>query len=78
MEGEESLQRFSPEVMVQNPNIKDAVSLLPHFTLFHGTADYSIPSNARSSSSFYFISYVRLILDHFISPRLLDFFHFSY
>lgn len=47
MEGEESLQRFSPEVIVQDPKIKDAVSLLPHLTLFHGTADYSIPSDAR-------------------------------
>lgn len=37
MEGEESLQRFSPEVIVQDPKIKDAVSLLPHLTLFHGT-----------------------------------------
>lgn len=47
MEGEESLQRFSPEVIVQDPKIKDAVSLLPHLTLFHGTADYSIQSDAR-------------------------------
>ncbi|GKV39331.1 hypothetical protein SLEP1_g47116 [Rubroshorea leprosula] len=46
MEGEESLQRFSPEVMVQDPNIKNAVSLLPPIFLFHGTADYSIPSDA--------------------------------
>ncbi|CAK9329345.1 unnamed protein product [Citrullus colocynthis] len=49
MEGEESLQRFSPEVIVQDPKIKDAVSLLPHLTLFHGTADYSIPSDASKS-----------------------------
>ncbi|XP_031742458.1 isoprenylcysteine alpha-carbonyl methylesterase ICME isoform X2 [Cucumis sativus] len=46
MEGEQSLQRFSPEVVVQDPKIKDAVSLLPHFILFHGTADYSIPSDS--------------------------------
>ena len=52
MEGEESLERFSPEVMVQDPKIKDAASLLPPFTLFHGTADYSIPSHARSLLSF--------------------------
>ncbi|GKV39329.1 hypothetical protein SLEP1_g47116 [Rubroshorea leprosula] len=50
MEGEESLQRFSPEVMVQDPNIKNAVSLLPPIFLFHGTADYSIPSDARFES----------------------------
>ncbi|GLT34522.1 hypothetical protein SLA2020_090310 [Shorea laevis] len=49
MEGEESLQRFSPEVMVQDPNIKNAVSLLPPIFLFHGTGDYSIPSDASKS-----------------------------
>ncbi|TYJ95562.1 isoprenylcysteine alpha-carbonyl methylesterase ICME-like isoform X2 [Cucumis melo var. makuwa] len=49
MEGEESLQRFSPEVMVQDPKIEDAVSLLPHFILFHGTADYSIPLDSCKS-----------------------------
>lgn len=46
MEGEQSLRRFSPEVMVQDPNIRHAVSLLPPIILFHGTADYSIPSDA--------------------------------
>lgn len=49
MEGEESLQKFSPELMVQDPNIGQAVSLLPPITLFHGTADYSIPSDASKS-----------------------------
>lgn len=48
MEGEQSLRRFSPEVMVQDPNIRNAVSLLPPIFLFHGTADYSIPADARS------------------------------
>ncbi|XP_065633262.1 probable isoprenylcysteine alpha-carbonyl methylesterase ICMEL1 [Quercus suber] len=51
MEGEKSLERFSPEVVVQNPNIRNAVSLLPPIILFHGTADYSIPSDARSESA---------------------------
>ncbi|KAL6135422.1 hypothetical protein ACLB2K_067650 [Fragaria x ananassa] len=46
MEGEESFHRFSPEVRVQDPANKDAVSILPPITLFHGTADYSIPSDA--------------------------------
>nr|XP_011467833.1 PREDICTED: probable isoprenylcysteine alpha-carbonyl methylesterase ICMEL2 isoform X1 [Fragaria vesca subsp. vesca] len=46
MEGEESFHRFSPEVRVQDPGNKDAVSILPPITLFHGTADYSIPSDA--------------------------------
>lgn len=49
MEGEESLQRYSPEVMVQDPNIKDAVSLLPPIVLFHGTGDYTIPSDASKT-----------------------------
>ncbi|XP_050225301.1 isoprenylcysteine alpha-carbonyl methylesterase ICME-like isoform X1 [Mercurialis annua] len=49
MEGEESLQRFSPEVIVQDPNLKDAVSLLPPIILFHGSADYSIPADASKN-----------------------------
>ncbi|CAH9102172.1 unnamed protein product [Cuscuta epithymum] len=43
MEGEESLQSFSPEALVQDPSYKAAVSLLPHIILFHGTEDKSIP-----------------------------------
>uniref|UniRef100_A0A5B7B7Q6 protein-S-isoprenylcysteine alpha-carbonyl methylesterase n=1 Tax=Davidia involucrata TaxID=16924 RepID=A0A5B7B7Q6_DAVIN len=46
MEGEESLQQFSPEIMIQDPSIRDVVSILPHIILFHGTSDYSIPSDA--------------------------------
>ncbi|XP_059452800.1 isoprenylcysteine alpha-carbonyl methylesterase ICME-like [Corylus avellana] len=42
---EQSLQRFSPEVMIQDSSIRDAVSHLPPITLFHGTSDYSIPSD---------------------------------
>ncbi|WCJ35708.1 alpha/beta-Hydrolases superfamily protein [Euphorbia peplus] len=49
MEGEESLQRFSPEIIVQDPNVKSAVSLLPPMILFHGTGDYSIPSDASTN-----------------------------
>ncbi|XP_057481415.1 probable isoprenylcysteine alpha-carbonyl methylesterase ICMEL2 [Actinidia eriantha] len=49
MEGEQSLRRFSPEVMVQDPNIRNAVSLLPPVILFHGTGDYSIPSDASKN-----------------------------
>lgn len=47
MEGEESIRRFSPEVVVQDPNIGNAVSLIPPTVLFHGTGDYSIPSDQR-------------------------------
>ncbi|KZV29349.1 hypothetical protein F511_18500 [Dorcoceras hygrometricum] len=49
MEGEESLRRYSPEIVVQDPNIRDAVSLLPPMILFHGTRDYSIPSDSSKS-----------------------------
>ncbi|RAL40792.1 hypothetical protein DM860_008490 [Cuscuta australis] len=43
MEGEESLLSFSPEALVQEPDSKAAVSLLPHIILFHGSEDKSIP-----------------------------------
>ncbi|KAJ8751648.1 hypothetical protein K2173_025807 [Erythroxylum novogranatense] len=49
MEGEKSLQRFSPEVRLQDPSLRDAVSLLPPIILFHGTADYSIPADASKN-----------------------------
>ncbi|XP_073273096.1 isoprenylcysteine alpha-carbonyl methylesterase ICME-like isoform X3 [Primulina huaijiensis] len=45
MEGEKSLKHFSPEIIAQSPGLHNAVPLLPHFVLFHGTSDYSIPSN---------------------------------
>lgn len=48
MEGEESLQKFSPEIMVQDQISKAAVYLLPHIILFHGSSDSSIPSDSRS------------------------------
>lgn len=50
MEGEESLHQYSPEVVVKDPNRRNAVSLLPPIILFHGTADLSIPPEARSVS----------------------------
>ncbi|XP_028769481.1 isoprenylcysteine alpha-carbonyl methylesterase ICME-like, partial [Neltuma alba] len=46
MEGEESLEKFSPEVEVSDPRIKDAIPLLPPIILFHGTGDYSIPADS--------------------------------
>uniref|UniRef100_A0A1D1Y103 protein-S-isoprenylcysteine alpha-carbonyl methylesterase n=1 Tax=Anthurium amnicola TaxID=1678845 RepID=A0A1D1Y103_9ARAE len=49
MEGEQSLQRFSPEVMVQHPSTRHAVSLLPKIFLLHGTGDYSIPAEASKT-----------------------------
>uniref|UniRef100_A0A2N9J049 protein-S-isoprenylcysteine alpha-carbonyl methylesterase n=1 Tax=Fagus sylvatica TaxID=28930 RepID=A0A2N9J049_FAGSY len=49
MEGEKSLQQFSPEVKIQDSSIREAVSRLPPITLFHGTSDYSIPSDASKT-----------------------------
>ncbi|PSR84912.1 Isoprenylcysteine alpha-carbonyl methylesterase, partial [Actinidia chinensis var. chinensis] len=49
MEGEQSFRRFSPEVMVQDPNVRNAVSLLPPIILFHGTGDYTIPSDSSKN-----------------------------
>ncbi|KAL0408805.1 UNVERIFIED_CONTAM: putative isoprenylcysteine alpha-carbonyl methylesterase ICMEL1 [Sesamum radiatum] len=49
MEGEESLRRHSPELMIQDPNNSGAAPLLPPIILFHGTADYSIPSDSSKS-----------------------------
>ncbi|KAI3677403.1 hypothetical protein L2E82_51686 [Cichorium intybus] len=48
MEGDEqeSLQQFSPEILIEDPSAKNAVSLLPHIVLFHGTEDFSIPPDA--------------------------------
>ncbi|XVE91352.1 hypothetical protein REPUB_Repub01dG0002200 [Reevesia pubescens] len=47
MEGEDSLRQFSPELLVQDLNTNNSVSLLPPIILFHGTEDYSIPADAR-------------------------------
>lgn len=49
MDGEQSLQRFSPEIVIQDPNFRYAVSLLPPIVLFHGTGDYSIPFDSSKS-----------------------------
>ena len=49
MEGESSLKKYSPELLVQDKSIEKAVRLLPTFYLFHGTNDNSIPSLARSN-----------------------------
>lgn len=45
MGGEQSLEHYSPEIVVQDPSVRSAVSLLPPMILFHGTGDYSIPSD---------------------------------
>lgn len=47
MEGDESLQQFSPESLIEDPSARNAIPLLPHIVLFHGTADFSIPPDAR-------------------------------
>ncbi|XP_027151103.1 probable isoprenylcysteine alpha-carbonyl methylesterase ICMEL1 isoform X1 [Coffea eugenioides] len=49
MEGEEGLRRYSPEIKVQDPDIRNVVALLPPIILFHGTGDYSIPSDSSKS-----------------------------
>lgn len=46
MEGEESLKKFSPEILVQGLSSENSASLLPHVILFHGTSDSSIPCHA--------------------------------
>ncbi|KAJ7549469.1 hypothetical protein O6H91_07G054400 [Diphasiastrum complanatum] len=43
MEGEESLQKYSPELGVRSPDFQNAAHMLPATILFHGRADYSIP-----------------------------------
>ncbi|XP_062106362.1 isoprenylcysteine alpha-carbonyl methylesterase ICME [Humulus lupulus] len=49
MEGEESLNQFSPEIRILDPSIKNAISLLPPIVLFHGTEDLSVPSDASQT-----------------------------
>ncbi|KAI3813300.1 hypothetical protein L1987_18020 [Smallanthus sonchifolius] len=46
MEGDESLQQFSPEILIEDPSARNAVPLLPHIVLFHGTEDFSIPPDS--------------------------------
>eukprot|EP00246_Nothoceros_aenigmaticus_P012513 TRINITY_DN3924_c0_g1_i1.p1 TRINITY_DN3924_c0_g1~~TRINITY_DN3924_c0_g1_i1.p1 ORF type:complete len:238 (-),score=43.41 TRINITY_DN3924_c0_g1_i1:395-1108(-) len=49
VDGEENLVKFSPELEVLSPFYKEALKYLPHIALFHGDADYSIPSGASVS-----------------------------
>lgn len=51
MEGDESLQQFSPEILIEDPSARNAVPLLPHIVLFHGTEDFSIPADSRYETS---------------------------
>ncbi|KAK1410232.1 hypothetical protein QVD17_36767 [Tagetes erecta] len=46
MEGEESLKHFSPELIIEDPSVRNAVSILPRIILFHGTEDFTIPAHA--------------------------------
>ncbi|KAK3134755.1 hypothetical protein QOZ80_5BG0410330 [Eleusine coracana subsp. coracana] len=48
MEGEESLPRFSPEIVTKKLSA-EAVALLPQIILLHGTEDDSIPSTASET-----------------------------
>ncbi|XP_066312209.1 probable isoprenylcysteine alpha-carbonyl methylesterase ICME isoform X4 [Miscanthus floridulus] len=45
MEGEESLSRYSPEIVAKTSSA-ETIALLPLIVLMHGTGDYSIPSSA--------------------------------
>ncbi|KAK9700149.1 hypothetical protein RND81_08G220300 [Saponaria officinalis] len=49
MEGEKSLEKYSPELVVKDKSIAKAVAMLPPIFLFHGTKDHSIPSDASES-----------------------------
>uniref|UniRef100_A0A0E0C592 protein-S-isoprenylcysteine alpha-carbonyl methylesterase n=1 Tax=Oryza meridionalis TaxID=40149 RepID=A0A0E0C592_9ORYZ len=48
MEGEESLSRYSPEIVVKQSS-SQTIALLPPIVLMHGTEDYSIPSSASQT-----------------------------
>ncbi|XP_026407768.1 isoprenylcysteine alpha-carbonyl methylesterase ICME-like isoform X1 [Papaver somniferum] len=49
MEGEESLRRFSPEIMVQDHGLNNGVGSVPPIILLHGSEDVSIPSDASKT-----------------------------
>ncbi|XP_018458229.2 isoprenylcysteine alpha-carbonyl methylesterase ICME [Raphanus sativus] len=49
MEGEESFEKFSPEVRLKDPIVGKAASMLPPIMLFHGSSDYSIPCDASKT-----------------------------
>ncbi|KAL8266256.1 hypothetical protein R6Q59_003600 [Mikania micrantha] len=46
MEGDKSLQQFSPEILIEDPSASNVIPLLPHIVLFHGTEDFSIPPDS--------------------------------
>ncbi|XP_076919335.1 putative isoprenylcysteine alpha-carbonyl methylesterase ICMEL2 [Bidens hawaiensis] len=46
MEGDESLKQFSPELLIDDPSVSNAVTFLPHIVLFHGSEDFSIPPDS--------------------------------
>ncbi|KAL6615665.1 hypothetical protein ACP70R_037935 [Stipagrostis hirtigluma subsp. patula] len=48
MEGEESLSRYSPEIVAKNSSA-ETIALLPLIVLMHGTEDYSIPPSASQT-----------------------------
>ncbi|KAJ1284504.1 hypothetical protein BS78_03G209100 [Paspalum vaginatum] len=48
MEGEESLSRYSPEIVAKTSST-ETIALLPLMVLMHGTEDYSIPSSASKA-----------------------------
>ncbi|TVU01148.1 hypothetical protein EJB05_53395, partial [Eragrostis curvula] len=48
MEGEESLSRYSPEIVAKKSSA-ETIALLPLIVLMHGTEDYSIPSSASQT-----------------------------
>ncbi|KAL8247050.1 hypothetical protein R6Q59_008266 [Mikania micrantha] len=47
MKGEESLKRFSPEIIIEDPNVRNVISIMPPVILFHGTEDFTIPPHAN-------------------------------
>ncbi|BBN08555.1 prenylcysteine alpha-carboxyl methylesterase [Marchantia polymorpha subsp. ruderalis] len=49
MGGEISLPMYSPELTVLSESFAEAIPLLPPIYLFHGTGDYSIPSDASAT-----------------------------
>nr|GMC93467.1 probable isoprenylcysteine alpha-carbonyl methylesterase ICMEL2 [Ipomoea batatas]GMC95130.1 probable isoprenylcysteine alpha-carbonyl methylesterase ICMEL2 [Ipomoea batatas] len=49
MEGEERLESFSPDIMTQDLSSRKSVCLLPPVILFHGTEDWSVPSDASKA-----------------------------
>ncbi|KAL9671301.1 hypothetical protein QQ045_008869 [Rhodiola kirilowii] len=49
MEGEESFKQFSPEILLQEPNIEKIVDILPRMIIIHGTIDKSLPQDASKT-----------------------------